>query len=94
LLICAFEKQSELLTEAYAAHKGDRQRQDDVTVAGFGLLTVIARSGFQSLPAPAFFSRSQAPAWERGKQDRIFFYISDDFTCILPVNNYIPPRDG
>ncbi|OQX23380.1 MAG: hypothetical protein BWK80_26310 [Desulfobacteraceae bacterium IS3] len=23
-----------------------------------------------------------------------FFYIPDDFTCILPANNYIPPRDG
>ncbi len=31
-----FEKQRELLIEAYEAHKSSRQRQDDVTVAGFG----------------------------------------------------------
>ncbi len=31
-----FEKQRELLLETFEAHKGSRQRQDDVTVAGFG----------------------------------------------------------
>ncbi len=31
-----FEKQSQILLEAYEAHKGNRPRQDDVTVAGFG----------------------------------------------------------
>ncbi len=31
-----FEKQRKMLTEAYEAHKGTNQRQDDVTVAGFG----------------------------------------------------------
>ncbi len=31
-----FERQREILLEAFEAHKGDRQRQDDVTVAGFG----------------------------------------------------------
>ncbi len=31
-----FEKQREMLLEAFKIHKGDRQRQDDVTVAGFG----------------------------------------------------------
>jgi PAS domain S-box-containing protein len=31
-----FEKQREILLEAFETHKGNRQRQDDVTVAGFG----------------------------------------------------------
>ncbi len=31
-----FEKQRELLLEAYEAHRGIKQRQDDMTVAGFG----------------------------------------------------------
>jgi len=31
-----FEKQREMIMEAFEAHKGNRQRQDDVTVAGFG----------------------------------------------------------
>ncbi|GEM_PF-1663723 len=31
-----FEKQREMLLEAFEAHKGSGQRQDDVTVAGFG----------------------------------------------------------
>jgi PAS domain S-box-containing protein len=31
-----FEKQREMMIEAYEAHKGSRPRQDDVTVAGFG----------------------------------------------------------
>ena len=33
-----FEKQREILLEAYEVHKGSRQRQDDVTVAGFLIL--------------------------------------------------------
>jgi PAS domain S-box-containing protein len=31
-----FEKQREILLKAFETHKGSRQRQDDVTVAGFG----------------------------------------------------------
>jgi len=31
-----FEKQREILLEAYETHRGMKQRQDDVTVAGFG----------------------------------------------------------
>ncbi len=31
-----FEKQGEILLKAFEVHKGNKQRQDDVTVAGFG----------------------------------------------------------
>ncbi|OQX03397.1 MAG: hypothetical protein BWK80_55760 [Desulfobacteraceae bacterium IS3] len=31
-----FEKQREILLEAYETHRGMKQRQDDVTVSGFG----------------------------------------------------------
>jgi len=31
-----FEKQREMIMEAFEAHKGNNQRQDDVTVACFG----------------------------------------------------------